>query len=224
MRPARLPFACSIAVGPLAALLVAACGGAQASAPGAATAAGGTAVLQDGGVASPSSSAATAPGATPANTPTTTTLTLADGGDVQGTKLQSSQTRAASADAVNAGPARGAHASEPGRSVKDIQVIVQSHRDDARACYDQAQTAHPDPSMKGNLDIKWTIDPNGKVTAISADDQRSDIHDPGVTKCVMDVIRGITFAVSAKGFETYAHYPFNFNPHNTPKPASAPSP
>ncbi len=153
-------------------------------------------------------------GPVPANAPTTTTLTLADGGDVQGTKLQSSQTSAASADANGGGPARGPHASEPGRSVKDIQVIVQSHRDEARACYDQAQTAHPDPSMKGNLDIKWTIDPTGKVTAISVDDARSDIRDSGVAKCVMDVIRGISFAVSAKGFETYAHYPFNFNPHN----------
>ena len=74
--------------------------------------------------------------------------------------------------------ARGPHQSEPGRSVKDIQVIVQAHRDDARACYDQAQQAHPDPTMKGNLDVKWTIDPTGKVTEISVDDSRSDIHDP----------------------------------------------
>jgi hypothetical protein len=178
--------------------------------------------MQDGGAAP-----AAAPGATgpvPANTPTTTTLTLADGGDVQGTRLQSSQTSAASADAANAGPARGPHQSEPGRSVKDIQVILQAHRDDARACYDQAQTAHPDPSMKGNLDVKWTIDPNGKVTAISVDDGRSDIHDQGVAKCVMDVVRGITFAVSAKGFETYAHYPFNFNPHNAKPSTPPPSP
>jgi hypothetical protein len=83
--------------------------------------------------------------------------------------------------------------------------------------------AHPDPSMKGTLDVKWTIDPSGKVTAISVDDGRSDIHDPGVAKCVMDTIRGITFAVSAKGFETYAHYPFNFNPKYV-KPSAPPQP
>jgi hypothetical protein len=105
---------------------------------------------------------------------------------------------------------------EPGRSVKDIQVIVQAHRDEARACYDQAQQVHPDPTMKGNLDVKWTIDPTGKVTDIAVDDSRSDIHDPAIGKCVVDVIKGIHFAVSAKGFETRAHYPFNFNPHNLP--------
>jgi hypothetical protein len=122
-----------------------------------------------------------------------------------------------------AGPGKGPHQSEPGRSVKDIQVIVQAHRDEARACYDQVQQTRPDPSMKGNLDVKWTIDPTGKVTEISIDDPRSDIHDPAVGKCVMNIIKGIHFAVSAKGFETRAHYPFNFNPHNYPARPQSPN-
>ncbi len=122
-----------------------------------------------------------------------------------------------------AGPGKGPHQSEPGRSVKDIQVIVQAHRDEARVCYDQAQQTHPDPTMKGNLDVKWTIDPTGKVTEISVDDSRSDIHDASIGKCVMGVIKGIHFAVSAKGFETRAHYPFNFNPHNSPSRPQSPN-
>ena len=100
--------------------------------------------------------------------------------------------------------------------MKDIQVIVQAHRDEARACYDRAQQSHPDPSMKGNLDVKWTIDPTGNVTDIGVDDSRSDIHDTAIGKCVADVIKGIHFSVSSKGFETRAHYPFNFNPHGAP--------
>ena len=149
-------------------------------------------------------------------------MTLGDAGDLQGTKLQSSSSSASTADLPEAGPGRGPHPSEPGRSVKDIQVIVQAHRDEARACYDQAQQAHPNPSMKGNLDVKWTIDPTGKVTEIAVDDAQSDIHDPAIGKCVIAVIKGIQFAVSAKGFETRAHYPFNFNPHNAPpRPAGS---
>ncbi len=221
MRSARLPFAFSIAFGSCAALALVACGGSHAAAPGAASAADVASASQDGGAPASTPIGPNATGPTPSNAPTTTTLTLADGGDVQGTKLQSMETSAASATAANAGPARGQHQSEPGRSVKDIQVIVQSHRDEARACYDNAQAAHADPSLKGNLDLKWTIDPTGKVTAISVDDGKSDIHDPGIAKCVMNVIKGITFAVSAKGFETYAHYPFNFNPKYV-KPAPPP--
>jgi hypothetical protein len=222
MRTFRLPLAASITAASSAVLLLVACGGgSQAAAPAAASPASVTSSADPAGA-----SAATSPPASSSppvsSPPTTTTMTLADGGDVQGTKLKSSSSSAATA-AVEGGPARGPHPSEPGRSVKDIQVIVQSHRDDARACYDAAQVQHPDATMKGNLDIKWTIDPTGKVTAIAVDDGHSDIHDPGVAKCVMDVIRNISFAVSAKGFETYAHYPFNFNPKNARGSAPPPS-
>jgi hypothetical protein len=196
-----------------AALFAAACGGASAQAPTTASAAG--AALTDGGTVA--TSAAPAP-----SSPTTTALTLGDAGDLQGTKLQTTTQGASSAEMPEAGPGKGAHQSEPGRGVKDIQVIVQAHREEARACYDQAQQAHPDPTMKGNLDVKWTIDPTGKVTDIGLDDAKSDIHDPAIGKCVMAIIKAIHFSVSAKGFETRAHYPFNFNPHNVPaRPAGA---
>ena len=194
-----------------AVVAVTACGGGATQSSGAASpgsgAASSTAAAADGGTSS----------ATPASAPssaTTTTLTLGDAGDLQGTKLQSASGGSSAFDAPDAGPERGAHGGEPGRSVKDIQTIVQSHRDEARACYDRVQQAHPDTTLKGNLDVKWTIDPTGKVTEIAIDDSRSDIHDAAIGKCVMDVIKGIHFSVSGKGFETRAHYPFNFNPHN----------
>jgi hypothetical protein len=210
----RLSLAAPMAVG--VALVLVACGGKQG--PGAASPEGALAsAAGDAGAAAPGS-----PASVPSAT-TTTTTTLGDAGELQGAKLQSSTTSAATAEAPDAGPGRGPHVSEPGRAVKDIQVIVQAHREEARACYDKAQQAHPDPAMKGNLDVKWTIDPTGKVTEIAIDDPRSDIHDAGVGKCVMEIIKGIHFAVSGKGFETRAHYPFNFNPHNVPpRPANAP--
>jgi hypothetical protein len=196
-------------------VLLAACGGGAAQTSGAAS------PSQTGSASGAPSDAGASPPPAPSSA-TTTTLTLGDAGDLQGTKLQSSTTSASTSDLADAGPERGPHTSEPGRSVKDIQAIVQSHRDEARACYDRAQQAHPDPSLKGNLDVKWTIDPTGKVTEIGVDDSRSDIHDPAIGKCVAEIIRAIHFSVSAKGFETRAHYPFNFNPHNVrPQPAPA---
>jgi hypothetical protein len=217
---ARLPLAASIAASSCAfLLLLGACGGAAppAAAPSAPTAAGSPAdTSAAAAAASPASSAAVS------TAPTTTTATLADGGDLQGSKLKESSQASAAGAAGDTGPARGPHQQEPGRSVKDIQTIVQAHRDDARACYDAAQSQHPDPTMKGNLDVKWTIDPTGKVSEVSVDDGKSDIHDAGVAKCVTDVIRGIAFSVSAKGFETRAHYPFNFNPKNVKGPGAPP--
>jgi hypothetical protein len=197
------------------AFAAAACGGAAAQGPSAVSQAPGTA----GGPSDAGVAAATAPAP---SSPTTTTETLPDAGDLQGSKLQSASGSSSSSDMPDAGPGRGPHQSEPGRSVKDIQVIVQAHRDEARACYDRVQQDHPDPNLKGNLDVKWSIDPTGTVTDVAIDDSRSDIHDPLIGKCVMAIIKGIHFSVSAKGFETRAHYPFNFNPHNVP--ARAPSP
>src|SRR6185312_10014460 len=97
------------------------------------------------------------------------------------------------------------------------QTIIQAHRDEARACYDRAQQQKPDATMKGNLDVTWKIDPSGNVTEIAVDESKSDIHNADVAECVKGVIKSIHFAVSAKGYETRAHYPFNFNPHNLPQ-------
>ena len=154
-------------------------------------------------------------------------MTLGDGGDLQGAKLGSTTTTTQSATmggsgggsggGTGDGGAPGPHASEPGRSVKDIQTIILTHRDEARACYDKALKDHP--GIEGNIDVKWTIDPKGTVTDIAVDEGKSEIHEPSVGKCISDIIKSIHFSVSGKGFETRAHYPFNFHPRNgTPKP------
>ena len=66
--------------------------------------------------------------------------------------------------------------------------------------------------MEGDLDIKFLIDPSGAVTEAEVDQQKSTIHHDGTGKCVADVIKKIKFNKSDKGFETRAHYPFNFHP------------
>ena len=82
--------------------------------------------------ASPAGGAARAPGADPseggvvaaqadAGPTTTTTLTLGDGGDLQGTKLGQSATTTVQT-AIDGGP-HGPHQQDPGRSPKDIQAI-----------------------------------------------------------------------------------------------------
>jgi outer membrane biosynthesis protein TonB len=134
----------------------------------------------------------------------TTTDTL--GGTGAGTKL----TPLASGDA-GTDPAHPKHHTELGRSVADIQAILGSHRDEARACYDNALAAHP--GIEGNLDVRWTIDPAGNVTDAELDTSRSEIVEPAVATCVIAVVKKIHFNASAKGFETKAHYPWNFHPH-----------
>jgi hypothetical protein len=139
---------------------------------------------------------------------TTTTMTLGDGGDLQGAKLGSSSTQTIDTKGTS-GPKPGG-AAEPGRGVKDVQAIIASRRDEARACYDNALKTHP--GIEGDLDVKWVIDPKGVVGDIAVDESKSTIHEPSVGKCVVAIIQKIKFAESAKGFETRTHYPFNFHP------------
>jgi hypothetical protein len=87
---------------------------------------------------------------------------------------------------------------------------VVAHRDEARACYDKALSAHP--GIEGDLVMRWTVDPKGAVTQVSNDAARSQIVEPSVVACIADILMKIQFAPSQRGFETKAFYPFNFHP------------
>jgi hypothetical protein len=162
------------------------------------------------------------PHAAPETGPTTTTTALPSVSDeeVRRTKLTPASGHAPSAATAptpaeeKPGAAARGKGAEPGRSREDIQAIIVARRDEARACYDEG--VKRSPGLEGDLDIKWTIDPEGQVTEAAVDDARSTIHDRGVADCVMAVIKRVHFAKSAKGFESRAHYPFNFHPKQNP--------
>ena len=190
--------------------VIAACGGSgkEGGDPKTASSAGDPA----GSSGSPSSSGASSSGAAAGSSGgSTTTTSLGDGGDLQGAKL-SEKSHSEMETKGEGGPKStgGGSAQEPGRTAKDIQTIVSGRRDDARACYDKALAGHP--GMEGDLDIKWVIDPQGGVADASVDTTKSQILEPSVGTCIIDIIKKIKFAASAKGYETRAHYPFNFHP------------
>jgi hypothetical protein len=152
---------------------------------------------------------------------TTTSMTLGDGGDLQGAKLTEAHTVAAipaAASPSGAGvPTKGPHSHDPGRGPADIRAIIVAHRDEARGCYDKALLTHP--GIEGDLVVQWTIDPKGAVTQVTLDTARSQITEPTVLACIGAVIRKLQFAASPGGFETKAFYPFNFHPRQGSPPA-----
>lgn len=99
---------------------------------------------------------------------------------------------------------------ETGRRREDIQAAVLAKREQARACYDNAQKATP--SLEGDIAIQWVIDPSGVVTDPKVDPAKSTIQDEKLGECIIGVIKGLKFPASAKGMETRASYPFNFHP------------
>lgn len=168
------------------------------------------------GPVSPSSSAVPSgtPSVAPNTDPPTTTTILGDGGDLQGTKLTTTTktTIETKGDGGVKGPGKS---DEPGRKREDIQTIIQSHRDEARTCYDNGLKDHP--GVEGDLLVNFLIDPEGKVTEATIDHNKSSIHEESIGNCVMDVIKKIKFNASAKGYETRASYPFNFKPNGAKK-------
>lgn len=200
-------------IGAASLALAIACGGGEgAKAPDgtASSSSGGSSGGSTGGATGTSGGASGEVSSGGASGGTTTTSSLPDGGELQGAKLGST-THTEVETKGDAGPKAGpGHQSEPGRSQKDIQTIILSHRDEARACYDSGLKNHP--GIEGDLTVKWIIDPAGKVTDASVDTTKSSIVEPGVGDCVVGVIKKIAFAPSKGGFETRANYPFNFHP------------
>jgi len=167
------------------------------------------------GTSAATTSPATSGGATGDNPQSTT---LAVGPATSGTKLDPT-TPTTAGGGGGGGDGDGDHKrdgggggrkSEPGRSHEDLRVLIQAHRDEARACYDNALAAHP--GIEGDVKMKFTIDPEGNVSEIGLDPQGSTILEPSVASCIGDVIKKIKFSKSSKGFETHGHYPFNFHP------------
>jgi TonB family protein len=200
-------------------VLTVACGGGggpgEAKSPGDGTgassgAASGGASSGAGAASSSGASGATAGSSGGASGGTTTTTSLPDGGELQGAKIGSSSHTEIETKG-DAGPKAGAgHSQEPGRRREDIQTIVMSRRDEARACYDKGLKDHP--GIEGDLTVKFVIDPTGAVSDASVDSSKSTINEPTVGACIVDIIKKIKFAPSKGGFETRANYPFNFHP------------
>jgi len=200
-----------------------ACGGGGAVPdPKAAATSGGTPGTEgsSGGAAAASGGPGSSGGAAGAGGATTTTTALpGNNGDLQGAKLSSAshtETETKGDGGPKAGPG---HQQEPGRKREDIQTIVMSHRDDARACYDKGLQKHP--GIEGDLVMSFKIDPEGKVIEAAMDTSKSSITEKDVGDCIAEVIKKIKFAKSPGGFETRANYPFNFHPKQFSKDAGA---
>jgi hypothetical protein len=99
---------------------------------------------------------------------------------------------------------------EPGRCLEDISRTIAEHRQDARACYDQARKQQP--TLEGKVIINFAIDAEGVVGEASQGMQDNQIADPGLVDCVNEVVKKVRFAKSSKGKTTRAYHRFEFSP------------
>jgi hypothetical protein len=147
---------------------------------------------------------ATGTGSVPSADPSAPTTTSDLGPASTGTKLG---VIAPSASASTESPKS---AGEPGRSKEDIRIFIETHRPEARACYDAAQAVTA--TLEGDITVLWTIDSKGAVTEVSIDAGKTTLNDTGLSTCITSLFKKQSFAKSAKGLETHAIHTFNFHP------------
>lgn len=96
------------------------------------------------------------------------------------------------------------------RDVNTIQAIVLTYRGCVRRCYEKGREKLP--TLQGDMTIKFTVSPKGKLKEAAVNTDRSDIFAPMVVDCAIDVLKQLDYGKSEKGMETTVNYPFNFKP------------
>lgn len=91
-----------------------------------------------------------------------------------------------------------------------IQKIVAQHRQLVRDCYEKALKKNP--GLKGDLTVKFVVDPVGKVKTAELNVERSTLTEPSLVECALTAVKSIQFPESSRGFESKVNYPFNLNP------------
>jgi hypothetical protein len=96
---------------------------------------------------------------------------------------------------------------ETGRCLDDIANTVQTHRAEARACFDN----HAGGTGDSRVIINFEIDPAGAVVDASKSVKDGQLDNDLVVACIIDVIKEIKFPASAKGKRTRAYHTFEFS-------------
>ena len=103
---------------------------------------------------------------------------------------------------------------EPGRCLADISKVVSVQRPAAKACYEAGLKR--DPAIKGGrIIVNFDIDPEGATSSVAQSTKSDQIEEADTVACVVDIVKQLKFAKSAKGKTTHAYHAFEFG--NLPK-------
>ncbi|MBC7397557.1 MAG: AgmX/PglI C-terminal domain-containing protein [Bdellovibrionales bacterium] len=127
--------------------------------------------------------------------------------DVQGKVAFNSLTERGSGDALGAALGGGSMSvTGPGKiSDADIEKTLSRYLDKFQRCYEKALLS--DPAISGEVQIRWTINPNGHVSAAQV--VRSEMNKKPLHDCLTGVLGNIVFP-APKGGPATVKKPFRF--------------
>ncbi len=106
-----------------------------------------------------------------------------------------------------------------GLTTKEITDVIQSHNDDARACYEEALSK--DKAAAGKVKIRFLIGLNGKVEA--SDLELNTFKDKGVYTCLKTKMKAWSFPKPRGDERVSIAYPFEFKTASAPVAPPAPA-
>jgi TonB family protein len=80
------------------------------------------------------------------------------------------------------------------RSEKELSRVINKHNSAIEYCY--KKEAKKNPSLKGDLEVEFTIDYNGRVTSVNI--VKSSMFSRAIEKCISNRIKGWRFKPIAK--------------------------
>ncbi len=93
-----------------------------------------------------------------------------------------------------------------------IKAAIKSKAHLAKSCY--AESLRKNKDLKGTLEMSFTIDDKGKMTAIEINREKSTFIDAALEECVSAIYKQAVLPASAYGTVTTVNYPFNFGESN----------
>jgi hypothetical protein len=96
----------------------------------------------------------------------------------------------------------------PARTDEEIQIVFDRHKASFYRLYHQQ--LRNDPSLKGQMVLRLTIEPDGSVSMCTL--QSTDMHAPDLAAQVVDRVRGINFGAKEGVAALTIVYPIDFLP------------
>ena len=180
------------------------------------------------GFAACSSGQAPSPSTVPATEPPTTTvaplLGPAPTAETAATRRKAAPQSAADcqqvlSDITNAPPAGGVvmnnamTAADAGRSdrFQPVAELIKSRNDAYRCCFDLWARKHPEAAGREvPIKVLWNLKADGALESAEVDQAASQLNEPEVNSCMVDISKGLTYPASPSGKITKFTYIFQF--------------
>lgn len=93
-----------------------------------------------------------------------------------------------------------------------VKTLLAKKRATFRCCYDVWLRSNPGRDAK--VTLTWKLDTEGKVEKIDVDPKASTVTDGGLTGCMLDVARSLSYPASpSEEFNAFFGYTFGFSWH-----------